>query len=189
MWTWKIGAFGSGGACSGSAASFSSSRQRASIQTETCGCQTYAYRACCATPHCSLKSECSPARSGSRTGLCFTSQFGTPLDGPNVTHQFQKLLQVSGLPKMRFHDLRHCAAVLLISQGVHPRTVMEILGHSQIAITMNLYGHILPELHDEAADKMDALFSTPTKISHQAVSDEGCLMRKLLILSGGPTRT
>lgn len=101
------------------------------------------------------------------TGLCFTSKFGTPLDGPNVTHQFQKLLEVSGLPKMRFHDLRHCAAVLLISQGVHPRTVMEILGHSQIAITMNLYGHTLPELHDEAADKMDALFSTPTKISHQ----------------------
>jgi integrase len=78
------------------------------------------------------------------SGLCFTSKFGTPLDGPNVTHQFQKLLRTSGLPKMRFHDLRHCAAVLLISQGVHPCTVMEILGHSQIAITMNLYGHTCP---------------------------------------------
>jgi integrase len=71
---------------------------------------------------------------------------------------------------MRFHDLRHSAATLLIAQGVHPRTVMEILGHSQIAITMNLYGHTLPELHDEAAEKMDAPFSTPTKISHQTVS-------------------
>lgn len=101
------------------------------------------------------------------SGLCFTSRFGTPLDGPNVTHQFQRLLKLSCLPKMRFHDLRHCAAVLLISQGVHPRTVMEILGHSQIAITMNLYGHTLPELHDDAAAKMDVLFSTPTKISHQ----------------------
>ena len=74
----------------------------------------------------------------------------------------------------KFQAFRRCdftisdiAPVLLISQGVRPRTVMEILGHSQIAITMNLYGHTLPELHDEAADKMYALFSTPTKISHQ----------------------
>ena len=101
------------------------------------------------------------------SGLCFTSSIGTPLDGPNVTHQFQRLLQASGLPRMRFHDLRHSAATLLIAQGVHPRTVMEILGHSQIGITMNLYGHVLPKLHDEAAEKMDALFSTPTNCSHQ----------------------
>jgi integrase len=111
------------------------------------------------------------AWAGSRwvdSGLCFTSRLGTPLDGPNVTHQFQKILLVSGLPKMRFHDLRHQAASLLIAQGVHPRTVMEILGHSQIGITMNLYGHILPELHDEAAEKMDAIFSTPTKTPTKA---------------------
>jgi len=101
------------------------------------------------------------------SGLCFTSRVGTPLDGPNVTHQFQRLLEAASLPRMRFHDLRHSAATLLIAQGVHARTVMEILGHSQIAITMNLYGHVLPELHDEAAEKMDVLFSTPTKISHQ----------------------
>ena len=113
------------------------------------------------------------------SGLCFTSRLGTPLDGPNVTHQFQKMLQVSGMPKMRFHDLRHSAATLLIAQGVHPRTVMEILGHSQIGITMNLYGHVLPELHDEAAEKMDALFSTPTKISHQSIQKRviECLAR------------
>jgi integrase len=103
------------------------------------------------------------------SGLCFTSRLGTPLDGPNVTHQFQRLLRVSGLPKMRFHDLRHQAGTLLIAQGVHPRTVMEILGHSQIGITMNLYGHILPELHDEAAEKMDAFFSIPTKTPTKAV--------------------
>jgi integrase len=103
------------------------------------------------------------------SGLCFTSRFGTPLDGPNVTHQFQRLLQVSGLPRMRFHDLRHSAGSLLIAQGVHPRTIMEILGHSQIGITTDLYGHVLPELHDEAAEKMDALFSTPTKPPTKAV--------------------
>jgi integrase len=122
--------------------------------------------------HAELQSQ-ERAWAGSRwveNGLCFTSRLGTPLDGPNVTHQFQRLLQLSSLPKMRFHDLRHSAATLLIAQGVHPRTVMEILGHSQIGITMNLYGHILPELHDEAAEKMDALFSTPTKTPTKVVS-------------------
>jgi integrase len=49
------------------------------------------------------------------TGLCFTSRLGTPLDGPNVTHQLQRLLKASGLPRMRFHDLRHSAATLLIA--------------------------------------------------------------------------
>ena len=58
---------------------------------------------------------------------------------------------------MRFHDLRHSAATLLIAQGVHPRTVMEILGHSQIATTMNTYGHVLPETMRDAAERMDAI--------------------------------
>jgi integrase len=115
-------------------------------------------------------------------GLCFTSRLGTPLDGPNVTNQFQRLLQVSGLPKMRFHDLRHSAATLLIAQGVHPRTVMEILGHSQIGITMNLYGHILPGIHDEAAEKNGRSVLN----SHQRISEAGHLMRKLLISMVGP---
>ena len=60
---------------------------------------------------------------------------------------------------MRFHDLRHSAASLLIAQGVLPRVVMEILGHSQIATTMNVYGHALDETMREAADRMDAIFA------------------------------
>jgi len=59
---------------------------------------------------------------------------------------------------MRFHDLRHGAASLLLSQGVHPRVVMEMLGHSTIALTMNTYSHVIPELQREAADKMEAVF-------------------------------
>ena len=92
------------------------------------------------------------------TGLVFTTTVGTPLDPRNVTRQFQKLLAQAGLPHQRFHDLRHACASLLLAQGVHPRVVMETLGHSQISLTMDTYSHVMPSLQREAADKMDAIF-------------------------------
>jgi integrase len=58
---------------------------------------------------------------------------------------------------MRFHDLRHGAASLLLAQGVHPRVVMEMLGHSTITLTMNVYSHVIPDLQREAARKMEAV--------------------------------
>jgi len=64
------------------------------------------------------------------------------------------------LPAIRFHALRHTAASLLLAQGVHPRVVMEMLGHSTIALTMNTYSHVIPELKREAADTMDALLGS-----------------------------
>lgn len=91
------------------------------------------------------------------TGLVFTTLRGTPLDAKNVTHRFQALLARVGLPRMRFHDLRHACATLLLAQGIHPRVIMETLGHSQIAMTMNVYSHVMPALQREAADKMDAI--------------------------------
>ncbi len=91
--------------------------------------------------------------------LVFASQLGTLADGPNVTHRFHRLLKNAGLPPMRFHDLRHACASLLLVQGVHPRVVMETLGHSQISLTMNTYSHVLPALQREAADKMEAVLS------------------------------
>ena len=91
--------------------------------------------------------------------LVFASQLGTLADGPNITHRFQRLLQKAGLRPMRFHDLRHACASLLLVQGVHPRVVMETLGHSQISLTMNTYSHVLPALQREAADKMEALLT------------------------------
>ena len=60
-----------------------------------------------------------------------------------------------GLPAMRFHDLRHGAASLLLSQGVHPRVVMELLGHSTIMLTMNTYSHVIPDFQREAAEKVE----------------------------------
>lgn len=90
------------------------------------------------------------------TDLVFTSSLGTPLDGPNVTHRLQTLLAAAGLPRMRFHDLRHACASLLLAQGVHPRVVMDVLGHSQISLTMNTYAAVIPALRSGAADQMDA---------------------------------
>jgi len=94
------------------------------------------------------------------TSYVFSTRSGTPLEARNVVRAFKTILNKAGLPATtRFHDLRHSAATLLIAQGVHPRTVMEILGHSQIATTMKTYGHVLPETMKDAADRMDAAFA------------------------------
>jgi len=86
----------------------------------------------------------------------FTSARGTPLDGDNViSRPFARLLERCGLSPMRFHDLRHSCASLLLAQGVAPRVVMETLGHSRIAVTLDTYTHVLPALQREAADAMD----------------------------------
>ena len=104
-----------------------------------------------------LREKLWAAPNWSESGLVFTSSIGTPLDGTNVTHRLQHILAAAGLPRMRFHDLRHACATLLIAKGVHPRIVMETLGHSQISLTMNTYGHVLPALQRTAADEMDAV--------------------------------
>jgi integrase len=89
--------------------------------------------------------------------LVFTSLLGTALDPRNVTREFHAMLIAANVPSVRFHDLRHTAATLLLAQGVDPRTIMETLGHSQISLTMNTYSHVLPALHEAAAVKMDAI--------------------------------
>ena len=115
--------------------------------------------------------------------LVFASALGRPLDGTNMTHRFQKLLADAKLPRRRFHDLRHSCATLLLAQGVPARVVMEILGHSQISVTMNTYSHVLPEVQREAADRMDSALRgqepdeapTPTagRLLSELLSSEG----------------
>jgi len=99
---------------------------------------------------------------GDEWELVFMTQRGTPLDAKNVTHRFQTLLEKLGLSRMRFHDLRHACASLMLAQGEHPRVVMETLGHSQISMTMNTYSHVIPALQREAADRMDQLLRRQT---------------------------
>ncbi len=84
---------------------------------------------------------------------------GTPLDKANMGKGFKRLLSRAGLPAMRFHDLRHCCASLLLAQNVHPKVVQEILGHSQISMTLDLYSHVLPAAKSDAADRMGRLLA------------------------------
>jgi integrase len=89
----------------------------------------------------------------------FAKPDGQPLDGPWVTKQLQRALADAGLPRQRFHDLRHTAASLALEQGVSLREVMELLGHSSITLTANTYGHIRDKAMRNVADKLDAALS------------------------------
>ena len=94
---------------------------------------------------------------GERRGdLVFTTELGGPLGNYVVTRHFQRLLEVAGLPRMRFHDLRHAAATVMLTLGVQARVVMETLGHSQISTTMDRYSHVIPELQRDASERVGA---------------------------------
>lgn len=85
-------------------------------------------------------------------GLVFATEAGTPLNPTNLRQRsFAALLKRAKLPKMRFHDLRHACATLLLSRNVNPKIVSEILGHSSISITLDTYSHVLPDMQDSAA--------------------------------------
>jgi integrase len=84
---------------------------------------------------------------------------GTPHNPSNVDKRLKALLEDADLPRQRFHDLRHCAASLLLAGGVAPRTIMGILGHSQISLTMNTYAHLSPALERDAARALDDVLS------------------------------
>ena len=90
-------------------------------------------------------------------GLVFTTRFGTPLSPRNDYRDFQRLVGSAGLRHVRLHDLRHTAASLMLAQGVNPRVVMEILGHSQISVTMNTYSHVTSASSREAVARVEGL--------------------------------
>ena len=88
--------------------------------------------------------------------LVFSSKVGGHLHTSRILFaQFKQLLREAGLPDIRFHDLRHSSATMLLSLGVHPKVVQEILGHSQISMTMDIYSHVLPTMQQEAIGKLN----------------------------------
>jgi integrase len=97
---------------------------------------------------------------GDADGLIFASEIGEPLDRRAVTKQkFKPLLRRAGLPETRFHDLRHTCATLLLTRNVNPKIVSEMLGHATIAITLDTYSHVLPNMRDHAAAAMEEALS------------------------------
>lgn len=89
-------------------------------------------------------------------GVVFTTEAGTPINPSNLRQRnFAPLLKKAGLPHIRFHDLRHTCATLLLSKGVHPKFVQELLGHATIAITLDTYSHVMPGMGDQTARAMD----------------------------------
>lgn len=119
---------------------------------------TYATRALLA--HRASQNEARLIKGGDYqdNGLVFATYDGKPLIARNVTREFKKLLERAGLPDVRFYDLRHTAATLMLLQGIPARVVQERLGHSQISLTLGTYSHVLPSMDDDAAARMDALF-------------------------------
>ncbi|MEU4212719.1 site-specific integrase [Streptomyces sp. NPDC026206] len=91
------------------------------------------------------------------TDLVFTTRTGRPIEGSNVLRSFYRLTAKAGLPRIRVHDARHGAATLLAVGNVHPRVAMEILGHSKISVTMEIYTHVPDELKREAVAHMDRM--------------------------------
>ncbi len=91
---------------------------------------------------------------GHPDGFVFGTANGTPLDPRNLTRMFGELCRVLGLRTLRLHDLRHTCVSLLLAQGVHPRVVMEIVGHSAIEMTMNVYGHVNLDTQRRALDEL-----------------------------------
>jgi len=95
--------------------------------------------------------------------LIFTNAIGGPLDSRNLLRDFKKMLRDANLPMIRFHDLRHMAASLMLNHNVPVLVVSRMLGHSRPSITLDVYGHLIPSAQAEVAEKMDELI-TPIEL-------------------------
>ena len=89
-------------------------------------------------------------------GLVFANEVGGIVNPSNLRNrQFARLLKRAGLPKIRFHDLRHTCATLLLSRNVNPKILSEMLGHSSVAITLDTYCHVLPNMQENAVRALE----------------------------------
>jgi len=104
------------------------------------------------------------------TGYVFTSTIGTPIDDRKILKEFNALVKAAGVPKQRFHDLRHACVSLLRAQGVPTKVIADILGHSDIRLTQNVYQHVYSEAKRAAADTMNALLTGLANTPEKAVA-------------------
>jgi integrase len=99
-------------------------------------------------------------------GLVFQTAVGTPVHPANLRRSWRRIVKRAGIGHLRFHDLRHCHASLLLKQGTHLKVVSERLGHASIAITADLYSHVAPGLQAEAAARFDELLNLPVAAAY-----------------------
>jgi len=92
-----------------------------------------------------------------------TQADGSPLQPNSLTHEWVRLIEPTGLPRLRFHDLRHAHATHLLAPGVHPKVASERLGHSKVGITLDLYSHVMPGMQEDAVAKVAAAFRAARK--------------------------
>ena len=93
--------------------------------------------------------------------LVFANAVGRPIEVGNlIRRSFVPLLERANLPRIRFHDLRHTAATLLLGQGVHAKIVADMLGHTRISTTLDLYSHVTPTMQREATEALEAVLSS-----------------------------
>jgi integrase len=100
-------------------------------------------------------------------GLVFATEDGKPLDPDNFAKRYGTILKKAGLPHVSFHNLRHTYASLLLEAGEHPKVVQEILGHTKISTTMDIYSHVNPELKERAAVKINGFLKPKEKTVQQ----------------------
>jgi integrase len=101
-----------------------------------------------------------PAGDDPERDYVFRSQTGRPLDPDNVDRAFKPHLALAGLSEeVRFHDLRHTHASLLIAAGVHPKAIQARLGHTSITTTLNRYGHLMPDAFAGVGERLDTLLA------------------------------
>ncbi len=107
---------------------------------------------------------------GSPADLVFKNRNGLPQDSGSISWRLRRDLGRAGLPRVRVHDLRHTTASILLAAGTHPKVVQDLLGHRTVALTLDVYSHLVPGLGDEAARALDRIFSVqpeyrPTRIT------------------------
>ncbi len=91
--------------------------------------------------------------------LVFATPLGTPIDTSNLRRAWDRIVNAAGLPHLRFHDIRHIHATLMLAGGVHPKVVAERLGHANVGITLDTYSHVLPNLQAQAATGLERMLA------------------------------
>jgi integrase len=99
--------------------------------------------------------------------LIVATSLGTPVSPRNLLRSFKRIIEKANLPEIRFHDLRHTHATLMLKQGEHPKVVSERLGHSSTRITLDIYSHVLPNMQQEAVERFEKMIQDSSWIEEK----------------------